>query len=64
MAIGPLSSSILGDIPSVSQDLEVNVGAGPRSYRKDAILEQQSQREIVPEAAEKRAQPLHLRQRR
>ena len=38
------------------------VGAGPRSYRKSCYIGTRKSKEIVPEAAKKRAQPLHLRQ--
>ena len=40
------------------------VGAGPRSYRKSCYIGTRKSKEIVPEAAEKRAQPLHLTQQR
>ena len=41
-----------------------SVGAGPRSYRKRCHSGTRKSKETIPEVAEKRAQPLHLRQRR
>ena len=42
----------------------IDVGAGPCSYRKSCYIGTRKSKEIVPEATKKRAQPLHLRQRR
>ena len=42
----------------------IDVGLGPRSYKKSCYIGTRKSKEIVPEAAKKRAQPLHLRQQR
>ena len=38
------------------------VGAGSRSYRKSCYIETRNSKGIVPEAVERRAETLHLRQ--
>ena len=56
---------IIPNDPHSSFDPKVNpsVGVGPRSYRKSCYIGTRKSKERVLEVAEKRAQPLHLRER-